>query len=342
MVGYTLFLIPIAIAIFLAFNMGGSGTSPAYSASYGANLIRRELIPGLFGAFVLLGALIAGSKVVKTIGGDILPSESMSLVIVSIILLASALSIFIANILKVPQSTSQSTIFSLAGCALYLGNLQTGKLFFEIIPTWLITPLISFVITYLVGGMLIKWQQKKKLADYKVLSEKPVWKYITIGCSCYVAFAIGSNNVANSAGPITSMLINTADFQLADTEAVFALISILLVAPWFGIGSSFLGKRVLDTTGEGITRLGPISATLIAVITATLLLMASTLRGIPTSLVQMNTFSIIALSIVENGPKDVLSKQVLLKVFTVWLVAPVVAFIISYSLMIAAESLNLI
>lgn len=52
--------IPFLLAMFLAINMGGSGTAPAFSAAYGANVLKRTLIPGLFGIMVLAGALIAG------------------------------------------------------------------------------------------------------------------------------------------------------------------------------------------------------------------------------------------------------------------------------------------
>jgi len=49
-------LIPFIIAMFLAINMGGSGTAPSFSAAYGANIIRRNLIPGLFGIMVFSGS----------------------------------------------------------------------------------------------------------------------------------------------------------------------------------------------------------------------------------------------------------------------------------------------
>ena len=35
-------LIPFLVAMFLAVNMGGSGTSPAFSAAYGANNVANE------------------------------------------------------------------------------------------------------------------------------------------------------------------------------------------------------------------------------------------------------------------------------------------------------------
>ncbi len=147
-------LLPLLVAMFLAINMGGSGTAPSFSAAYGANLIRRDLIPGLFGIFVFAGAIIAGKKVILTVGGDILPSEHVTLTLTVIVLASVSLSLFFANMLRVPQSTSQSTIFALAGPAIYLDVLQTKRLFLEIIPTWFITPILAFSIAFIVGWFL--------------------------------------------------------------------------------------------------------------------------------------------------------------------------------------------
>jgi len=74
---FSILLIPFIIAMFLSLNMGGSGTAPSFSAAYGAGLIRKDLIPGLFGIFVFIGAILAGKKVVLTIGKGILPADIM-------------------------------------------------------------------------------------------------------------------------------------------------------------------------------------------------------------------------------------------------------------------------
>ena len=331
-----IYLIPIIIAFFLAFNMGGSGTAPSFSALYGADLIKKEYIPALFGAFVMLGALLAGGKVVQTIGGAILPAEAMNTLLVSIILLASALSILFATILKVPQSTSQSTVFALTGCALYLEKLQTGKLFLEIIPTWFILPLLSFIITYIAGRILLKIRRDSGRHGFNTVLQSSLWASITLACSCYVAFSIGSNNVANAAGPIASMMFNQLGPATGASPLFIPLFSVLLVSPWFGIGSSVLGGRVLQTTGKDIIAIGPQGAALIAFITASLLLLASTIRGIPASLVQMNTFAIIALSLLKGGPKDIASRKTITRLIATWLAAPILAFFIALGLMALA------
>lgn len=338
---YSIYLIPLLIGMFLAVNMGGSGTAPSFSAAFGANLIRKNLIPGLFGLFVFAGALIAGKKVVSTIGKGILPSEIVSITLVSIILLAVSLSLLFANILKVPQSTSQSTVAALVGPAIYFEILKTDKLFFEIIPTWFITPILAFVLTYLIGKFAYQPLKNLGKISFDTLSKHKGFRFVVLAGSCYVAFAIGSNNVANASGPLVAMAQNV--LSVVDNSTEFMLIMIILtlvIAPCFGIGSSFLGERVLSTTGKEIISFGPLGATLISLVTATLLLLASISKGIPTSLVQMNTGAIIGLGISKVGLKEITKNTPLKKILTIWIVAPIISLIISYLLTFAADNLG--
>ncbi len=330
--GSHIFLIPVGIAFFLAFNMGASGTSPSFSVAYGANLIRKEFIPGLFGIFVIAGALFAGHRVMDTIGGAILPSEHMTIFMVSIVLLASALSMLFANILKVPQSTSQSTVFALAGSALPLGELQTQKLFLEIVPMWFILPVIAFMVTLAIGAIGTRLRGAFDSSSFQNITQHPGWRMITLAGSCYVAFSIGSNNVANVAAPIASLFRNNLGINEGGSSFMLSLMCILLVAPWFGIGGSMLGGRLLSTTGKEMIAIGPMGATVVSVVTATLLLLASVTRGIPSSLVQMNVFAIMALGFFRRGRKDGLQKSVIVKVFSTWLAAPAIAFVLAYSM----------
>ncbi|OFV85396.1 MAG: hypothetical protein A2620_02640 [Acidobacteria bacterium RIFCSPHIGHO2_01_FULL_67_28] len=336
-----LLLIPVLIGLFLAVNMGASGTAPSFAAPLGANLIRRESVPGLFGLFVLLGAVVAGHKVVRTLSGEILPASAMQAALVSIILLAVALSLFFANLLRVPQSTSQSTVLALVGCAVYLDNLQTNKLFTWIIPTWFAYPLVAFAITYLFARFFYRPLKKSERINFDQVAVHPIWKYLTVASSCYVAFSIGSNNVANAAGPLSSLFSNV--FQIPPGDPDFTLIglaALIVVAPWFGIGSSLMGERVTRTTSQEIVLFGPLGATFISTLTATLLLLASLTRGIPTSLVQLNTACIIAIGMVKAGFKQTATETAVPRLLAVWAAAPVFAFACAYGLTALADGLG--
>tara|TARA_R110002051_G_scaffold150662_3_gene223251 strand:- start:12743 stop:13762 length:1020 start_codon:yes stop_codon:yes gene_type:complete len=330
---FNVLTIPFLLAMFLAINMGGSGTSPAFSAAYGANVIKRSLIPGLFGIMVLAGALIAGEKVSLTLGKGLLDQSFFTPLNTSIILLSIGLSLLISNLIGVPQSTSQATVLSIAGAATALNSLNTHKLFYEIIPTWVILPIISFLIMLLLSKWIFPVIQKKVFTDdYSHLQKHKLLKVILIGSSLYVAFSIGSNNVANAAAPIASLTANEIGREAIPNFLPIIILSVLLVAPCFAIGSSLLGHKVTEKTGKEIVEISPFYATIIAMIVATLLLVASITKGIPTSLVQLNGAAFIALSVSKNGFKNTFRNKTVKRFFLVWGITPIFAYILTFIL----------
>lgn len=155
----------------------------------------------------------------------------------------------------------------------------------------------------------------------------PILTILVIGMSLYVAFSIGANNVANAAGPIASMTMN--ELGIENTENNFKLVMILstlIVAPSFGIGASVFGRKIMKNTGKEIILFGKIEAIIIAFVTASLLLIASVIKGVPTSLVQLNVGAILGIGVAKLGAKNIFKKTEVNKFFVVWLIAPIIAF----------------
>ena len=335
-------LFPFLAAMFVAVNMGASGTAPAFSAAYGAGFIRKERIAGAFGVCVLCGAILAGKKVALTISRGVLPEDVMGLALTTIVLASVGLSLLLANLLRVPQSTSQATVAALVGPAVYFDVLKTHKLVFEVIPIWLILPIVSFFITQVIGKFIYTPINKRLTNGFAQVSQHRALGIIVVVASCYVAFAIGSNNVANAAGPIVAMATKTMGDTSDATTLMMMIFAALLIAPCFAIGSSLMGSRVVETTGREIVEFGPLGGTLVAVVTASLLLFASVSRGTPTSLVQMNTAAIMALGVTKNGWRSVAGRTSVRKLLTIWIVAPLMALAISYALTVGADKLGLL
>lgn len=325
--------IPFLLAMFLAVNMGGSGTSPAFSAAYGANIIKKEYIPGLFGVMVLLGAMIAGKEVSLTLGKGLIEQSFFTPYNTSAILLSISLSLFFANLIGVPQSTSQSTVLSIAGAASALDGFNSNKLFYEIIPAWFILPVVSFFLMFVISKWIVPIFSKNVFRySFSDINNNKILKYVLILASLYVAFSIGANNVANAAAPIASLTMNEINTGCTSAMMPVIILSVLVVAPCFGIGSSLLGHKVTETTGKEIVKVNPVDATVIAVIVATLLLLASVTRGIPTSLVQLNSAAFFALSVSRKGWKSTIKNNTVGKYCVVWMIAPVFCYLLTFLL----------
>lgn len=319
------FLIPFIIAMFLAINMGGSGTAPAFSAAYGANILKKSLIPGLFGIMVFVGAIVGGKETAKTIGKGLLAPEMMSFTVVSIILFSVAVSLFVANLFGIPQSTSQSTVLAVIAPAIYFNCLNSEKLMFEIIPTWFIMPVVSFFLALFIGKYIYRPIRKRGYTISKKVNDSYFLKGLIVVMSLYVAFSIGTNNVANAVGPLAIMAGNEMNIN-GDHSVHIMILATLIVAPSFGIGSSIFGHKIVKKTGKEIILFGRIEAVIIAFISASLLLTASLVKGIPTSLVQLNVAAIIGVGVAKLGFKNIFRKTEVNKFFVMWVIAPVIAF----------------
>ena len=335
-------LIPYIAAMILAITMGGSGTAPAFSAAYGANVIRKSVIPGLFGIMVFLGALIAGKGTASTVGTGLLNPELMTFSIVTIILISVAIALLVANLAGIPQSTSQATVLAVTAPALYFHELNSHKLFLEVIPTWFILPVISFFISLFFGKFIYKPMRRRGLTMPRAQNAnlKPIWNGMLILMSMFVAFSIGANNVANAAGPIASMTMNELDVSVDDGFILIMIVSTLMVAPCFGIGSSIFGHKIVKNTGKEIILFGKFEAVIIGLISASLLLFASLMKGVPTSLVQLNVAAILGIGVAKLGAKNILRKTQVRKFFAMWVISPCIAFLLSLLLTFLADRMG--
>lgn len=308
-----MFFLILILAAFFAMNMGGSGMSPAFAAPYGAGAISRKTAALLFGIFVLAGAFIAGGRVVKTISGGIVPQSFIDPQVTFIILLSAALSLFVANILRVAVSTSSVTVFSLISVGAYFGKLNTSTLT-RMFSFWIILPLLAYVITYCLGKLIIPLEEKPWIKKHGYLL-----KIFVVASGCYVAFSIGSNNVANAVGPLVAS-------GITDKQSGF-----LLIAPFFGVGGLFF-RKILDTLGKEITGLGLLGASLNGLVIGSLLLISS-IFGIPEPMVMMDAASIMGIGSVSRGHKFIMTHQVVKKIFSLWVISPVISFSITYLLL---------
>lgn len=324
----------------LSMTMGGSGIGPSFSVAYGTNVLKKSMIPVLFGIMIFLGAVIAGKATGDTIGKEILNPQWMNYKIVSVVLFSVFIAMLTANLAGIPQSTSQTTVLSLTAVSLHLGEFNSDKLFFAIIPTWFILPIISFLLCFSLAKFVYTPIRKTGATMSKKVNNNRLFKYIIIGMSLYVAFSIGSNNVANAAGPVAVM---TAEMLNLDSESgfqVLVLLSILVIAPCFGIGSAIFGQKILQNTGKEIVLFGKFEAVIIALVSGSLLLSASLIQGIPTSLVQLNVAGILGIGVSKMGFKNIFKKTQVNKFFFIWLIVPVISFLMTYILILLFDHFN--
>lgn len=303
----------LAVGALFALNMGGSGLAPSFSVALGAGLVTRHKAAAVYGVCVIAGALLMGQLVAKTLSSGLVPVELMTPPRVLCILAATTVSLFVANALKVPQSTSWVTVFALVAAGTLLGDVKPETLYYRLLPAWILLPLAAFVLTYAAIRVLYPLRPANFRLHEKLRRHEAKIRWLVLGTSCYVALAIGANNVGNAVGP------------LAAAGVVDIVLGLAIMAPLFGVGA-FVFPEPARTVGKAIVPIGPVAASIVGIVVGTLLLGASA-YGIPQSLVQLNAAAVVAVWRVKDEAVPIGAHPVLRKMVLLWLVTPLIGVV---------------
>ncbi|HDL64567.1 MAG TPA: hypothetical protein ENH12_04170 [Proteobacteria bacterium] len=311
---YSLILI---FALLFALNLGGGNFAASFVAARGGGIISHLKSSILFLIFAVAGAVILGGPVTRTLSREIVASRWIDLDVCLVILIAATGSLFAANRLQLPQSSSLVTVGAIVGAGLYLGKVNF-RVFAYLLPFWILLPVAGFFLTRTLGRMIYPPRKGNFWIYEKVVSHRKRLKTFVILASCYNAFACGSNNVANVVGP------------LAGAQIVSPLLGLALLAPIFGLGG-LVFPGMLKTAAEKIVPLGLLTATLLCLVSGTLMLLSSSL-GIPQSFVMVKMSSLFAIGSLKAEDRAIWKNPLIVKTSLAWVVMPVIATVVSYLL----------
>jgi len=333
--GSTLIIMAALVGFFMAWGIGANDVANAMGTSVGSKAltIKQAIIIAMI--FEFAGAYLAGGEVTSTIRKGIIDAsyfvDSPELLVFGMIsaLFAAATWLLIASMLGWPVSTTHSIVGAIIGFAaigVSPDTVEWGKVM-GIVGSWIVTPLISGVIAFLifnsaqklifdtenplkqakryvpfymflagfvlalvtikkglkhigldigaqegyiyailvalavaiVGKIFIsrlKFDEKAAKTTHYANVEK-VFALLMIVTACCMAFAHGSNDVANAIGPLAaveSIISNNGEIAKKSAIAwwILPLGGLGIVA-----GLALFGHKVIATIGNGITHLTP-------------------------------------------------------------------------------------
>lgn len=140
------------------------------------------------------------------------------------------------------------------------------------------------IIAYLLGKL---WMSRISVSDnettrtqkFKVVEN--IFAKLQVASACYVAFAHGSNDVANAIGPV-SAVVAAAQHGVIDAKAPVQIWLLMGGGVFIGAGIIIWGWRVIKTIGEKITSITPSRGFAAEFGAATTVLMCSQM-GLPIS-----------------------------------------------------------
>ncbi|WP_257299394.1 inorganic phosphate transporter [Haloarchaeobius sp. FL176] len=280
-----LFVVGIAVAVFVGFNIGGSSTGVAFGPAVGSGTLSKLLAAGLMTGFALLGGWTVGREVVNTMGGQIVPQTRFTLAASVAVLFFVGFALLISNLSGVPASTSMTAVGAIAGLGAASGSLNMEKMG-EIISWWLIAPVIAFWLCAVIGRYfypyLVSNIDLEADEDGNVTTKQRIGQVLVVVIGCYMAFSAGASNVANAVAP----LVGSGELGLEP--------GILLAGGAIGLGAFTIARRTLDTVGNDLTDLPLLAALIVEAVSASIITFLSAL-GIPASLAVSATMAIVGL-----------------------------------------------
>jgi sulfate permease len=312
-----IFLILI-LAVFFALNMGGASFAASFAASYGGRVLSRRQASVLFLVFVIVGSVVLGQNVSHTLGREIMDATLIGTRELLIIFLIAGISMFTANMAKIPQSTSLVTVAAIAGVGTAYGALKTSTVLI-LVPFWIALPVLSYFLTLIISRPLYPPRKGNFWVYEWFVNKQPHMRAFVIFANCYNAFSVGTNNVANVAGPMMDYL-NVPLVKLLCGFAVF-----------YGLGA-FIFTAPMKTAAQEIVPLGLFTASLISLISGSLMIIASWL-GIPQSFVMLKMGAIFAISTMKHGAGSTFENPMTRKTLYTWTINPLLTFLVSYAVM---------
>ena len=303
-------LIPFAACILIAFGIGSNDTSNSLGICIGAGIIKLKKAVLLFGFFVLIGIVLQGQKVMKTVGKDLLEVNPSML---SISLSISALFIIVSNWKKLPLSTHQVIIGGLTGSGVASGIDVNVVSLLKIVFSWIISPLTAFLFAFIIYQTM-----EKTLSRLSLFNIERILRALLLISGILIAYNTGANELATVLGPVIY------------SGLIGKMPSFFLGAFFVFLGAILLSSRVIETVGKGITALDPYSGFAAQLGAGSCVLLFTSL-GMPISTTYCIIGGISGVGMVK-GMKTVriaLIKKMMLN----WVLAPSMAFFICFIVM---------
>ncbi len=168
--------------------------------------------------------------------------------------------------------------------------------------------------------------------DFRFTNVEKIFGVLMIFTACGMAFAHGSNDVANAIGPVAAVVSILKTGQVAQSSPLPIWV-LLLGASGIVLGLAMLGRRVIATVGQKITELTPSRGFAAEIAAASTVVVASG-TGIPISTTQTLVGAVLGVGMARSI--NSLNLRVIGNVFMSWVITiPVGALlaIISYYLL---------
>ncbi|HHK67397.1 MAG TPA: inorganic phosphate transporter [Candidatus Acetothermia bacterium] len=295
--------------LFMGWSLGANDAANLFGPIVASAALRFWTAASVAAAFVLVGAVTVGSRgfaAYEAIGAQTLISSFL-------IMVAAGLTVTLMTFLGLPVSSTQAVVGAIVGAALIAGGVSFQPLV-KIFVSWVLTPLGGMIAAFIPYKLLIMFP---RALPARLVTRNSVIRVGLILVTCYSAYSLGANNVAN----VTGVYVGAG--------VVSPFLAALIGALAIGTGILTFSRRVVRTVGNRIVSLDHLTA-LIVVLAEAITLNVYALIGVPVSASQAVVGAVLGIGLVK-GVKTI-DGRVLVRVLFGWIGTPAIAGAISAGL----------
>lgn len=322
----------LTLAALYAWVIGGNDMANIIGTLIGGNVCRYKYAVILFAFTVLAGSLLQGYMVMKTMGKGIVPELDLAGAVSASV--AAITWVFIATLLGMPISTSQSAVAGVLGVGLSRitltrdwSQVNLGVLR-NIVLSWVVSPLLALVVSMLLYIAFSKIFSKASKAENIV-------KLLALVFAGFDGYSFGANDVANAVGVYLAIAGTFEAVKLPGLTS--AQVLALYGAVFIALGGAFMGKRVVETVGFRITRLDPVGALVQNLVSSTSVWLFTTIPymlfgfGMPVSTTYIAVGSVIGIGIAKHRSFKGVNLKLVATILLSWVLTILVGALIAMS-----------
>ncbi|HNA88994.1 MAG TPA: inorganic phosphate transporter [Anaerolineales bacterium] len=289
-----LLIIVIICALTYAFINGMRDSSAIVATMISSRAFHPRAALGLTALAEFLGPLLFGVTVAKTIGGDIVSAQAISLQTLVAGLLGAVVWNLITWFLGIPSSSSHALIGGLVGAAALSSGWAAVKFagFVRVLLALFISPLVGFAIGFFVLKLIYL------LSQSATPNINNLFKQIQVVTAVVLALSHGTNDAQKTIGIITLSLViggQLSNFQIP-------IWVILVSAGVMASGTALGGWRLIRTLGGKFYKIRPVHG-FATQLSSGLVILTATLTGLPVSTSQVVSSAIIGVGASERFGK---------------------------------------
>ncbi len=331
-----LYLVYLSSGLFLGWSLGANDASNIFGTAVGSKMVRFGTMALISSIFIILGAVYGGegtSNTLSSLGSvNALAGSFM-------VALSSALSLYVMSRAGLTVSSSQAVVGAIIGWNLYVNKPTNLAIMAQIFGTWTVCPLLAGVIAVIIFLLMKNALKYSKMHLLMRDQLTRIGLVVTAGLSAY---ALGANNIANVVG----MFIDSCPFHSISIAGVLTFsptqILFFLGAVAISVGIFTYSKKVIMTVGNNLMRMTPMSAFVVVLSQAVVLILFSSvtlhnfltshslpaLPLVPVSSTQAVIGAIIGIGLLKGGRG--INWNIVGKIVVGWIAAPIMSLAICF------------